>query len=1059
MGIRGTALRYVLTLALAALAAAFLFGARAEKALPATTCTDSQLVPNVAELLVSQGAPGYTRLARGKETIVRAYLTTPPSTVCTLSSRQSITPISATLGVSYPSGATGSPTQLTNYQPLSGKLGTARQIYSTSDPFFVVPDSYLAPANLGSAFSISFSLRITYSRNGSTTYLTTNPTTTTSSVDQKTNALRVLVVPMGDPTSTSPQWSSTAESTLQSIMQNATRAFPVPSGVSPSLTANSTGGIRYVVSTTLLDAKSLGLYKTSGSSTKFCGSASTWSTSQVTSGAYAGHTLKADLLQRLADYNLQNAPPADLVLGVVDGSIAWKSTDGLGCDDGRAATPASKAVGQIAWVRVSTDSYPTPLQMELLHPFGISRSSISFHSPNVEADGAGPGKGYNVVQRKVVDLASGTLGVNDHSIMNYTTTSIPYTKDNTLLEPNDWADALCNLGGVDSTGGFANCTLNSALGTSLGVPAAAGRVFYQISGICSSTDVNGNCSGVRLTFPQANVPGDTETGVSCTSPNCSGPNDSPLHLLLCTGLCSTPNNVMKDVGLALLRDEGHADGGAVDFDPPNGFGAMVEMNPAWTDAALTLNGHTVFTGSASDPAPQTQSISTVTPGTLLTSFTPYFSDGEFTTSLCCNGRAIAFDGTNLYLTVSAGSGDAPERIYKATTNDGRIVSSVSAGTSIGALAFNAGHLYGGNYADTGDVYDINPSDGSKTTLFPFDDTSCTYGRYIDGLEYLSSGTLAISGDLCTNVFFKTLGGADASPQFTTTSPNSGITTDGGGGLWLALLETSQAPDGTLLVHRDAAGNIVAGDEVTIDDYEAEDLAYDSVTFAPTCAVWMNQATFGAPQVHAVAVPCGAGSGSGGQAVKVETTNARFASLFFTCGDPTNLTDDQPTFTLANGLRPDSTGQVIAAYTDKPFCGEGTPKIIDKLSNGWASTPLSDPQAVQQVTGTTSQKPITNIASPLNGAKVRRGEFVHYEGSATDAEQEAITGANLKWYDDRLSPQQIGTGQSFDLRIAANSPLGDHHITLIATDTQGHTNSTTVTISIGPALCASTAKCP
>jgi hypothetical protein len=1029
-------------------------GARPDSALSATTCTDSQLVPRVAELLVSQGAPGYGRLARGKETIVRAYLTNPDAAICTLSSRQSITPISATLGVA--NGDLPAPAQLANYQPLSGKLGTASQIYATSDPFFVVPASYLAPTSTTNSFNIGFTLKITYSRNGSTSYLTTTGSETNATkiatVDQKTNALRILVVPMGDPTSTSPQWSSAAETTLQNVMTNADRAFPVATGVSPSLTATSTGGIRYVVSTALLDARSLGLYKTSNGLTKVCASGSNWNTSQVTSGAYAGHTLKADLLQRLADYNLYNAPPADLVMGVVDSSIAWKSTDGLGCDDGRAATPGSRAVGQIGWVRVSTDStYPTPLQMELLHPFGDSDQNLTFHSTFAEADGAEPDHGYNVLQRKVISTVAGALGTNDHSIMNYNTTSGVYTKDNTLLEPNDWGDVLCNLGGVDSTTGpFANCTLNAALGTSQGVPAAAGRKFFQISGILTGN----NASPVRITMAKADVPGDLQTGDA---------NTSRLHLLLCTGPCSTASNVKKDVGLALKPDEGHADGGTVTLGAANGFNAMIEMAtapPLWTDAALTLDGAPVFDSSASDPLPDVGSTSTISPGTVVRSFTPYFSDGEFTSSLCCNGRSIAFDGANLYLTVrdSSDSGDN-QRIYKTTTSDGRIVSSVAAGTSIAGLAYkpSTGHLIGGAYDGTGNVYDIDPSDGSKTTLFSFNDPgSCLFSGYdIDGLEYRPTpGNLAISGDGCNTVFIKNLDGTTVS-QFGTAN-NSGITTDGAGGLWLALLTHGDVPY-TELTHVDSAGNVL-GSSIILPDYEAEDLAYDSVTFAPTCVVWTNQATWDTPQpqIRAVAVPCGAGGNT--QGIESQTTNTKFASLFFTCGDPNNLTDDQPTFTIANGLRPDATGAVVAEYTNQLFCGVGTPKIITEASNGWSSTGLSDPQAAQPVTAT-SKSPTTNIASPLDGAKVRRGENVHYEGSATDAEQEAITGANLKWYDDRLTPQLIGTGQSFDLRLALDSPLGDHHIKLEATDAQGNKYSTTVTITVGPSLCASTSKCP
>ena len=195
---------------------------------------------------MSQGAPGYTRLARGKETIVRAYLTNP--TTCTLSNRQSIAPVSATLDVSYSNGATAPPTPdmpwcvtgtCTNFAPLSGRLGTTTQIYSTSDPLFVVPATYLAPNPANpAAYDITFKLKITYSRNGSTSYQTTtgNETNATKGpvpVDQKTNALRVLIVPMGDPTSTSPQWSPTAETTLQNVITNAARAFPFPTGISP----------------------------------------------------------------------------------------------------------------------------------------------------------------------------------------------------------------------------------------------------------------------------------------------------------------------------------------------------------------------------------------------------------------------------------------------------------------------------------------------------------------------------------------------------------------------------------------------------------------------------------------------------------------------------------------------------------------------------------------------------------------------------------------------------------------------------------------------------------
>jgi hypothetical protein len=693
---------------------------------------------------------------------------------------------------------------------------------------------------------------------------------------------------------------------------------------------------------------------------------------------------------------------------------------------------------------------------------------LSFHSPNVEAAAAGRDRGYNVLLRKVVSTVSGALGMNDHSIMNYNTSTIPYTPNNTLLEPADWAATLCDLGGVDSnavgaTPAFASCSLNSALGASQGVPAANGRVFYQISGICTGTDVNNNCTGVRVTNPQANVPADGETGVSCTAtaiigsnlPLCSVSNNSPLHLLLCNGPCSNPVNVVKNVGLGLKPDEGHDGGGSIDFKPPDGFSALVEMtNSGATDADLTLTVNntttTVFTASANDPAPTITStnVSSVKPGTVLRSFSMPVESG--------NGRAIAFDGAgHLYTTIASGT-----TVYKLTTS-GSPDGSFDAGTTIGALAYkpDTGHLIGGSYTGDGKVYDINPSDATKQDLFTFTDSATCIGgaQSIDGLAFRpTAGNLAISGDACNTVFIKNLNGTAVS-QFGTTN-NSGITTDGAGGLWLALLTQGDSAY-TELTHVNSAGTVISGDTVILNGYAAEGLSYDPDTFAPACAVWTNQATFNftdAPQIRAIAVPCATPSSS--PSATVETTNTRFVSLFFTCGDPSILTDDKPTFPLANGLRPDGSGEVVAKYTDKLFCNNGTdtPKIISSASNGWSTSSPSDTQAVQPVTAT-SQSPIVNIASPLN-SKYRRLEFIHYEGSASDGEQEAIV-AGLKWYFDGVQITDGDGKQSFDKQIPAGAPLGNHTIRLDATDAQNHTSSASVMISIGPALCPSTSKCP
>jgi hypothetical protein len=1012
------------------------------------TCTDSQLVPRVAQLLVSQGAPGYARLARGKEAIVRAYLATP--TTCTLSNKQSITPVSARLNLSYSTTAPP-PAQLLNNDPLTGKLGATPLAYSTSDPYFVVPATYLT-ASSGTPppkFDVTFTLGLTYTRNSSTQQFTTvtGATTALATVDQQTKAIRILVVPMGDRSSGSVQWTAAAETALDNVLANAGRALPVPSGVTKELspTTPTTAGIRYRVSGDLLDVRALGLYKTSSNVTKFCANAATWTTTQPgATGAFAGKTLKTELQDRLDNYNLYNSPPADLVLGVIDGTIAWKSTEGItgGCDDGRAATPdpIAKTPGELAWVRVDTGTSPTPLQMELAHTLGIVDPSIrsTFHGLEVQTDAAAPDKVYNVLQRKVVmaGAATGVVNANDHSIMNYDTTSIPYTKDNTLALARDWDDALCDLGGSESNAvapalPFASCTISTAVGTDIGVAAGAQLDMFHIDGHLSPEGL--------VTVNDANTAaGDGEFGI--------GSSGSPLHLLLCVGPCESAGGNTRDIPLSLSGqapiDADHV--GPAGPTAPDEFSALVSLQ-SFTCAELRLSGVTKFSSCESDPDPEIRNTSIT--GAVLRSFTP---------DICCNGRAIAFDGTNLYVTTAGGA--TAHNIYKLSTT-GNVLGSVETGTTIGALAFNGGRLYGGNYEDTGEVYDINPSNGEKSPLFTFNDDSCN--RFIDGLEFLpgTENRFAISGDICQTVYLKKMDGTPATPSSFSAavfpSGNSGITTDGASGLWLAILNTESVTAGTILKHVDLAGNTI-GEPINIVGYEAEDLAYDNVTFAPDCAVWMNQATGSAPLIRAVSVPCGGGGSGGDDAIGVWTQNAEFVTLFAVCGaqaDATNPATEK--FSLGTYV-PDANSQTIVPFTDDRYCSNAT--IISEASNGWDSTGLTAAQGSADVSPP-SQAPRVNIAAPYNGAKFRLGDNIHYEGYATDAEDGEIVDS-LRWFDNG-SPIPGSSGKtSFDLKVPSTAALGNHVIRLEASDANAeHTVFTSVTIQIKPRVCSSSSGCP
>ena len=700
---------------------------------------------------------------------------------------------------------------------MTGNLAATAQVASTSDPVFLVPRTYLAPTSaVDVTSSITFTLTVTYDRTGATGQ--TVAATTTATIDKKTNALRILVVPLGDPSNTrAVQWSSAAQSELQNLLTNAARAYPVPSGTG-DLSATATGGVRYVVSGALLDVKSLNLYKSSSGKSKFCASGANWSNSQVTSGAFAGHTLKGDLYQRLQDYNRVNTPPADIVLGVADGAIAWKSTDLLACDDGRAAVPTAGAAAQVGWVRIANygagdpANYPSPLTMELLHTFGIvnQTASLTYHSPSVESDAAAPDRGYNGMQLKAIAIANGALGVNDHSVMNYNTTSIPFTKDNTALEPRDWTDALCDFGGIDSTTGalpFANCTLASAIGTSAGV--AAGNTMYGVSGVIDGGAPRVTDAGI--------VPGDSSAPIGLAS------GSSPLHLLACNGPC-TGGNTQHDFPLAVFGDAGHADGGSVDVvTDGNGFGAVVPVDTAWTGFALQLNGGTpVPVGDSGSP-----------PEVLSTSSSAPFLLREFSAPACCNGRAIAFDGTSdshsLYVTVASPdpeNSSSNTTIYKLAMDGEETNSWSTGGRVIGSLAFDPAnsHLYAGDYTrpewdpnGTGKVFDVTfPDNAEFADLFTFTDANCQLAGSLDGLEWLGD-KFAIGGDECTTVFLKDKTGADVLPSFTT-GKKSGITTDGSGnGLWISILDS--VPGGTSLIHTNLQG--VVDKQFSIDGYEAE----------------------------------------------------------------------------------------------------------------------------------------------------------------------------------------------------------------------------------------------
>lgn len=992
------------------------------------SCTTASLVPNLANLSAVQGLPqgssgqAYALLARGKETLVRASLTLP--TTCAVSKSQSITPKTATLAVSNPDGA--QPT-VSTYNMLSGNLTSTTQIEGTSDPLFVVPASDLTPSATTS-FSLGLTLTLNYAVNGGTTTTAVSYPQKNVQVDQRSRALRVLVAPMGDPAAGTLQWTDTDQAALQKLMTTASRVLPVETGTG-DLSSAATGGIRYVVNQGLLDVKSLGLYATgSSSSSRLCANGANWSSTQVLSRL----TLKGQLAQTLADWNSANPTRlADVVVGVIDENNSWPSnnTVGLACDDGRAATPLAGSSGQVAWVRVTSSGTNSPGVMELVHTIGIVDQTIasSLHSPNVEADlpngstSPDPNNGYNALQRKV--LYAGGLFGNDHSAMNYNSTSIPYTNDNLLLEPRDWADIACDLGGTCGTASGGTATLGSSVGTTNGV--AAGSSGYDINGT-----VNGDGT---VTVANAHIIGNfLQTGLA--------PSSAALHLFERTGSCASPGSTLKDIGIAQFADEGHSDqGGGMDAGVGSLFHAITEFDTSATVVQLALNGNVVFCKSigTAGQTPSVQSTSSVAPGSVLASFPM---------PACCNGRAIAFDGTHLWVTNNGGS----TLMWELTTS-GQVVRTFDTGVVLGSLAYNPGngHLIGGNYnastsPDDGKVWDIQPlpdgtPDGSgnlpvnKSLLFQFNPdtgrTTCRGGNpgAIDGLERLADGSFALSGDVETTVHLLTSAGVE-SGSFST-GCNSGITTDGADGLWLALLNSSCCDLPMTLQHVTTAGATI-GDPITITGYEAEDIAFDAKTFAPSCVVWLNQGTSGTAQTRAVAVPCPAVETNPTGATFTATGTDDVGSAYFTC-DAAN----GPFYPIASGLRPTDVENGISRFvfyynTAGISCGNGTPKILTAASNFFNQSPLTDASA-QLAVSSSDKTPTAAIDAPVQNETYLQGATIAFNGTGADPEEGNLTGTSLVW---RVDGTQVGIGNSFDKTTTdLNLSPGTHTVSLAASD--------------------------
>jgi hypothetical protein len=448
-----------------------LAAARPQTASGLSNCTSSELVPALREVTVNQGVGSYARRVRGKETLVKFFLSNP--TTCTVTSTQLLRITAATLTVN---NTLQTFSGIAPFQSFAATPAVSATLSNNSpaDPIFAVPAANLVPpfANPDTTtFTPTFTTTITYSRkNGTTTtsgLTVTHSNSTPVTFEHRTRALRVLVIPMGDASPgvlANTQYTGADQTSTQNGLSALSRILPVPAGLG-ALGAAS-GGIRYTINlAAMLNLKAVaGAYDANG---KFCG----------TAGSF--NAIKAQLAQFMQSWNanpLNAGKQVDQVLGVVGEGISDGADSPFGCADGMASV-----ISPEAWVRVISDkpaSGRTAAQpsrtgslmaMELSHTWG-GATTASHHSANTTADVTAPGRAYNVAARSFL--------ATNRSVMKYSfLTSPPWNDTLTLLEPTHYAYNLCAFGGTTT----ADCAgLGTTAGTTFGVAAGPS---YSVSGI------------------------------------------------------------------------------------------------------------------------------------------------------------------------------------------------------------------------------------------------------------------------------------------------------------------------------------------------------------------------------------------------------------------------------------------------------------------------------------------------------------------------------------------------------------------------------------------------
>ena len=541
----------------------------------AATCN---LVPVVRDVTINQGLGSYTRLAQGKEALVRVYLSLPSCapngssiTLRPTGTSMTVTNGSATIGNAL---APVSPSTTPTLVPYA----SAPAVDAAGDPKFVLPGSSLVSAD-GAGFNAGFTFSIAYSSKASRTApevtgtlpVSTRPGSTTPisvAVEKRVAPLRVLVVGMGDASRDySTQLTAAGINAVQQGMATLSRMMPVSDGVG-ALASTTGAGVRYTITPSLIDLGPNGL-KLLDAEGKFCGTAANF------------EPIKGTLAAFLTEWNTANpTAPADRVVGIADEVVSRGAE--ANCADGWATVK-----GSVGWVRALADRTGAPsmtgslLAMELAHTLGLvppTRDAFGslYHSPNLESDATAPDRAYHLTSRAYVQA--------DRTAMRV---SSGWNNATTVFEQADWAFAQCALGGTVTS----ECTTYASNDATAG---SAPEPVFVLSGT-----IGHNASGHVANVVDSHVASGRPTGPT-----------SDTHVQLVQR--GSSGAVRTDNVHVAPEESTHDQGGGV-AEPASGtFRVAVPLDPRTSSIELRSGTQVLYTRQASAPPVMTSGSSSFT---------------------------------------------------------------------------------------------------------------------------------------------------------------------------------------------------------------------------------------------------------------------------------------------------------------------------------------------------------------------------------------------------------------------------------------------------------------